>query len=102
MVLFTEDFLNARREELLNAVGDFEYKLGAGDWQKAEVSSKKIEGNAAVFNVYVPGSGTDDIITAVRFYDQDGNIAGERTVQLTRTSLQSTLIRFSFPLTELT
>ena len=50
--------------------------------------------------VSVPSSGGDDTITAVRVYDNNDALAGEQTVSLKRTSRNTALLRFTFPLVE--
>ena len=42
----------------------------------------------------------DDTITAVRVYDNYGALAGQQEVSLKRTSLNTALLRFTFPLVE--
>lgn len=100
MVFFTQSFLNARRTELLNSVVRFQYQLNNSSWRDGTINSKEINGTDVVVFVNAPSSGTADVITAVRVYDNNGNLAGQQTVSLSRTSLNSALLRFTFPLIE--
>ena len=40
MAFFTEDFLNARRADLLRSVQRFQYQINGGGWQDGEINSK--------------------------------------------------------------
>ena len=100
MAFFTENFLNARREELLRSVCRFQYQLNGSAWRDGEINSKEVDGDAVVVFVNVPSSGAADTVTGVRVYDQNDALAGSQTVSLKRSSLNSALLRFTFPLTE--
>lgn len=100
MAFFTENFLNARREELLRSVCRFQYQLNGSTWRDGEINSKEVDGDAVVVFVNVPSSGAADTVTGVRVYDQNDALAGSQTVSLKRSSLNSALLRFTFPLTE--
>ena len=50
--------------------------------------------------VNVPGSGRADTITGVRVYDNNGALAGQQEIKLQRSSLNTALLRFTFPLIE--
>ena len=100
MAFFTEDFLNARRRDLLRSVQRFQYQLDGGGWQDGEINSKEVKGNAVVVFVDVPSSGRADTITGVRVYDNNDKLAGQQAVSVKRTSVNAALLRFVFPLTE--
>ncbi|WP_295416125.1 hypothetical protein [uncultured Subdoligranulum sp.] len=100
MAFFTENFLNARRNELLRSVCRFQYQINNGSWFDGEINSKEVVGTAVVVFVSAPSSGKDDTITAVRIFDQNDALAGSQKVSLTRSSLNSALLRFTLPLTE--
>lgn len=100
MAFFTENFLNARRGDLLRSVGRFQYQLNNGTWHDGTVNSKEIKGTDVVVLVNVPGSGQADTITGVRMYDNNGALAGQQTIKLPRSSLNTALLRFTFPLIE--
>ena len=71
MAFFTENFLNARREELLRSVCRFQYQLNGSTWRDGEINSKEVDGDAVVVFVNVPSSGAADTVTGVRVYDQN-------------------------------
>lgn len=102
MAFFTENFLNARREELLRSVDRFQYQINNGTWRDGEVNDKQIIGTDVVAFVNVPSFGTADVITGVRIYDQYGALAGQQAISLSRSSLNTALLRFTFPLIEAT
>ena len=100
MAFFTENFLNARRNELLRSVDRFQYQLDNGTWRDGTVNSKEIKGTDVVVFVHIPESGKDDTITGVRVYDSNGALAGQQAIKLPRSSLNTALLRFTFPLVE--
>lgn len=100
MAFFKESFLNARRAELLRSVCRFQYQLNGGTWKNGEINSKQILGTSVVVFVNVPGSGGADTITGVRVYDNNDNLAGEQAISLQRSSANTALLRFTFPLIE--
>lgn len=89
MAFFTDKFLNDRREELLRSVDRFQYQLNGGAWQTGTVNSKEIIGTNVVVFVNVPNFGQADTITGVRVYDINGALAGQQSISLKRTSLNS-------------
>lgn len=100
MAFFKESFLADRREELLRSVSRFQYQLDKKNWYDGEINSKEIVGENVIVFVSVPSSGGDDAITAVRVYDNNDALAGEQTVSLKRSSRNTALLRFTFPLIE--
>ena len=100
MAFFKESFLNARREELLRSVCGFQYQLNGSTWKSGEINSKQILGTSVVVFVNVPSSGSADTITGVRVYDNNDNLAGEQAISLQRSSANTALLRFTFPLIE--
>ena len=100
MAFFTQNFLNARRQELLRSVCRFQYQINNGSWYDGEINSKEVSGANVVVFVAVPSSGSADTITGVRVYDQNNALAGSQSISLRRSSLNSALLRFTFPLTE--
>ena len=100
MAFFTQNFLNARRQELLRSVCRFQYQINNGSWYDGEIDSKEVSGVNVVVFVAVPSSGNADTITGVRVYDQNNALAGSQSISLRRSSLNSALLRFTFPLTE--
>ena len=100
MAFFTQNFLNARRQELLRSVCRFQYQINNGSGYDGEINSKEVSGVNVVVFVAVPSSGNADTITGVRVYDQNNALAGSQSISLRRSSLNSALLRFTFPLTE--
>lgn len=102
MAFFTEDFLNTCRNALLRRVARFQYQRNNGTWYDGEINSKQVIGTSVVVYVTVPSFGTADTITGVRVYDNNDNLAGQQSISLVRDSLNSGLLRFTFPLIEQT
>lgn len=100
MAFFKESFLNARREELLRSVCRFQYQLNGATWKDGEINSKQVVGKSVIVFVNVPSSGRADTITAVRVFDNNDNLAGEQAISLQRSSVNTALLRFTFPLVE--
>jgi len=100
MAFFTENFLNARRRELLRSVCRFQYQLDNGAWRDGTINSKEIKGTDVVVFVNVPSSGRADTITGVRVFDNNDELAGQQAIKLQRSSLNTALLRFTFPLIE--
>ena len=100
MAFFTQNFLNARRQELLRSVCRFQYQINNGSWYDGEINSKEVSGVNVVVFVAVPSSGSADTITGVRVYDQNNALGGSESIRLRRSSLNSALLRLTFPLTE--
>lgn len=100
MAFFTENFLNARRADLLRSVCRFQYQINGSAWHDGTINSKEVSGTDVVVFVSAPSSGAADTITGVRVYDNNDALAGQQTISLARTSLNSALLRFTFPLIE--
>ena len=102
MAFFTDNFLNNRRAELLRSVKRFQYQRNGGTWYDGEINSKEIVGTDVVVFVNVPSFGVADTITGVRVYDNNNALAGSQSISLVRDSLNTGLLRFTFPLIEQT
>ena len=100
MAFFTENFLNERRGDLLRSVCRFQYQLNGGEWKDGNINRKEIKGTDVVAFVNVPSSGQADTITGVRVFDNNGALAGQQAIKLQRSSLNTALLRFTFPLIE--
>lgn len=100
MPFFKETFLADRREELLRSVCRFQYQLDSKSWYDGEINSKDVSGENVIIFVSVPSSGGSDTITAVRVFDDNNALAGEQSTNLKRSSVNTALIRFTFPLIE--
>jgi uncharacterized protein YifN (PemK superfamily) len=100
MAFFTDKFMSNRREQLFRSLVRFQYQINGGTWYDGEINSKEIIKDEVVVLVNAPSSGQADTITGARVYDDKGNLAGTQTVSLKRSSLNTGLIRFAFPLTE--
>lgn len=78
----------------------FQYQLNGGAWKDGTINSKEIKGSDVVVFVNVPSSGQADTITGVRVYDNNNELAGQQEIKLQRSSLNTALLRFTFPLIE--
>lgn len=102
MGFFNSNFMNARRDELLRSLKRFEYQRNGSTWHEGAINSKEIVGTDVVIFVNVPSFGVADTITGVRVYDHNDNLAGSQSISITRDSLNTVLLRFTFPLIEQT
>lgn len=102
MAFWNDSFLNARRADLLRSLKKFQYQRNGKTWYDGEINSKEIVGTDVVVFVNVPSFGTADTITGVRVYDNNNDIAGQQSISLERDSLNTGLLRFTFPLIEQT
>lgn len=102
MAFWKDSFLNARRAELLRSLKRFQYQRNGGTWYDGEINSKEVIGDSVVVFVNVPSFGAADTITGVRVYDNNNALAGQQTISLVRDSLNTGLLRFTFPLIEQT
>lgn len=102
MAFFTDSFLNDRRTEFLRSLKKFQYQRNGGTWHDGVINSMSIAGTSVVVFVHIPSFGVADTITGVRVYDQNNNIAGQQSISLTRSSVNTGLLRFTFPLIEQT
>ena len=100
MAFFSNTFLNKRRNELLNSIVKFQYQTNNSTWRNGTINSKELNGTDVIVYVNCPSSGAADTITAVRVYDVEGDLAGQQSISLVRTNLNSALLRFTFPLIE--
>lgn len=100
MSFFTDNFLNNRREELKRSVKKFQYQLNGSTWYDGTINSKEIVGTNVVVMVDAPSSGTKDTITGVRVFDMNNELAGQQAISLKRESINTGLLRFTFPLIE--
>lgn len=100
MAFFSSTFLQARRQEMLAALGKFQYQINGSSWYDASVNSADVVGDSVVVYAHAPASGKDDTITGVRIYDKTGRLAGQATVSLKRNYRNSALLRMTLPLTE--
>lgn len=101
MAKFWKDsFLQKRRISWLNNIAYAEYVMNGktyrGDIQKKQVVGDTIE----VFVIVDHSVSGTNTITRIRLYDVDGEMAGERTESIIKSSTQGVLIKFQFPLKE--
>lgn len=100
MAFWTESFLNKMRAEWLRRLDRFQYQAG-GVWREAQITEKTIAGNALRIKTVT----TDNLsltITGARILDVSGDIAGQITENITKTSTQGLLTLWEFPLYEIT
>lgn len=95
-----EKFLDKRRKEWLRNISYAEYVI-SGTPYRADIQDKKISGDKievyVVINHLTSGSTT---IQSIRLYDIDGELAGERSESIVKSTTQGVLVKFEFPLRE--
>lgn len=99
MAFWTSSYLNKLRDKIKASIAKVQYKVGS-TWYTATVNQVTVNGTQVILLVSVPNSGSAQTITGVRIYDTAGDLAGEQTCSIMRTSAQNLLLKFEFPLTE--
>ena len=102
MACFEASFLDDRRKEFLRSLKRFQYQRNGGTWYDGVINSMSIQGTSVVVFVHVPSFGAADTITGVRVYDINNRLAGQQSISLARGSVNTGLLRFTFPLIEQT
>lgn len=99
MAFWSTTYLTKLREKIKASIAKVQYKIGS-TWYDAEINQVTVSGTQVLLLVNVPNAGTAQTITGLRIYDTAGDIAGEQTCSISRTSTQNLLLKFEFPLTE--
>lgn len=99
MAFWTSEYLSKLRDKIKSSIAKVQYKIGS-TWYTATINQVTVSGTQVILFVSVPNSGNAQTITGVRIYDTVGDLAGEQTCSITRTSAQNLLLKFEFPLTE--
>jgi len=99
MAFWTNAYLTKLRDRIRGSIAKVQYKVGS-TWYDAKVNQVTVSGTNVLLLVAVPNSGAAQTITGVRIYDTAGELAGEQSCSINRTSSQNLLLKFEFPLTE--
>lgn len=100
MAFWTTKFMENRRQQFLNALVKFEFKV-ENTWYEATMNSKRITGNTVEIIVSFPRTSTGkQTITAVRIIDVTGSQCGYQDIKLVRVTNQGALAKFEFPIYE--
>lgn len=99
MAFWKESFLNKMREEWLRRIYKFEYYAGE-QWYDAVITDKKIEGDTLCITTTTTDSAALTI-TKIRLIDTSGEVAGEISESITKTSTQGVITLWEFPLYEI-
>lgn len=94
--------------EWLRRIAKIQYYAG-GTWYDAKITDKYVtartQNNVTVNTLYVRSQTTDNLaltITKVRLIDTGGDVAGEISENITKTSSQGVITLWEFPLYEIT
>jgi len=96
--MLTNNFLNRTRTRWLRWLVKFQYKAG-NTWYTAAITKKEIANNVLRITTMT----TDDealTVTAVRVYDDNGDLVLEASENITKKATQGILTVWEFPLTE--
>ena len=96
--MLTTNFLNRTRQCWLKWLVKFQYKAGS-TWYTAEITNKEISGDTLRITTMT----TDDLqldITAVRVYDNNGDLVLEANENISKKATQGILTVWEFPLYE--
>lgn len=100
MAFWTNTFMSKMRNEWLRRIAKIQYYAG-GTWYDAKITDKYVTGNT----LYIRSQTTDNsalTITKVRLIDTGGDVAGEISENITKTSAQGVITLWEFPLYEIT
>ncbi len=100
MSFWTQDFMNDRRQQFLNALVKFEFRVD-NVWHDAKINTKRINGMTVEIIVSFPRTSSGkQTITAVRIIDVTGKQCGYQEVKVVRAASQGVLAKFEFPIYE--
>ncbi len=100
MGFWSNEFLAKQRQRWLNSLQKFQYQV-SGVWYDAQVNSVQISGNSIIILANIPNvPAVANTVTRIRIYDDAGILAGEQEVSISRTGVQSILIKFNLPIQE--
>jgi len=100
MAFWQSTFLNKVRQDWLRRLVKIQYYAGS-TWYDAQITSKAIDGNT----LKIVSQTTDSAaltITKVRLIDNDGDVAGQITENITKLATQGVITLWEFPLYEIT
>ncbi len=100
MAFWTNTFMSKMRNEWLRRIAKIQYYAGS-TWYDAKITDKYVTGNT----LYIRSQTTDNsalTITKVRLIDTGGDVAGEISENITKTSAQGVITLWEFPLYEIT
>ena len=96
--MLTSTFLNRTRKRWMYWLTDFRYYIG-GIWYQATITAREISGDT----LRITTMSTDEVagtVTAIRIYDNNGDLALSATENLTKKATQGVLTVWEFPLYE--
>lgn len=100
MSFWSTAFMNDRRQQFLNALVKFQFKVD-DVWHDATINTKRINGTAVEIIVSFPRTSSGkQTITAVRIIDVTGKQCGYQEVKVVRAANQGVLAKFEFPIYE--
>jgi hypothetical protein len=100
MSFWTQEFMDNRRNQWLNALARFEYQVG-GAWYEAKINAKRITGTKLEIVASLPRTSEgSQTITAVRIIDVTGKQCGYQATNVKRAANQGVLAKFEFPIYE--
>ena len=100
MAFWQSTFLNKVRQDWLRRLVKIQYYAGS-TWYDAQITSKAIDGNT----LKIVSQTTDSAaltITNVRLFDNDVDVAGQITENITKLATQGVITLWEFPLYEIT
>lgn len=104
MSFWSEEFMNDRRQQWLNSLVKFQYRVGEeseDSWHDAKITTKRVVGDRVEVIASFPRveSGSQNV-TGVRIIDVKGKVAGFQETEIVRMPLQGLLTKFEFPIYE--
>ena len=100
MAFWTNTFLNKMREEWLRRIYKVQYQAG-NTWYDAVITDRRVVGNTVKITT-TTNDNAAMVIKAVRLIDTGGDVAGQRTENITKQASQGIVTVWEFPIYELT
>lgn len=100
MAFWTDDFMAKIRTMWLNKLKKVRYLAGS-TWYEAQIVSKEISGNTLKVTTATADS-VSATITKIQILDDEGEVAGQVTESITKSSTQGVITLWEFPVYEIT
>lgn len=100
MAFWTDKFMGKMRKEWLRRIARIQYYAG-GKWYEAAITEKTIEGDT--LKVWSQTTDSESLtITSIRILDTAGDVAGQISESIAKTSTRGVITLWEFPLYEIT
>lgn len=99
MSFYSPEYLEEKREDWINSIRSAEY-LENGVWKEAIINSKTVDGENLIILANAASTGSSGTLTQTRLISVDGKLVGSQEVKISRSGIQSVLLKFVLPIRE--